>query len=157
MPPRILIVDDTPLNVELLEYVLRAEGFRTLSAGNGVTAVALSREDRPDLILLDVMMPDESGFETCARLKSDPLTTDIPIIFVSALDDVKSKVKGLKIGGVDFVSKPVDAEEVLARVRVHLRIRENNRAIARENQARIEELRSAQQAIFVRPEDCPEA
>jgi len=70
----------------------------------------IGRADRPDLILLDVMMPGESGFETCARLKSDPLTTDIPIIFVSALDDAKSKVKGLKAGGVDYVSKPVDAE-----------------------------------------------
>jgi sigma-B regulation protein RsbU (phosphoserine phosphatase) len=157
MPPRILIVDDIPLNVELLEYVLRAEGFRTLSAGNGVTAVALSREDRPDLILLDVMMPDESGFETCAKLKSDPLTADIPIIFVSALDDVESKVRALKAGGVDYVSKPVHSEEVLARVRVHLRIRENNRAIVRQNQARLEELRNAQQAILVRPEDCPDA
>jgi sigma-B regulation protein RsbU (phosphoserine phosphatase) len=115
MPPRILIVDDIPLNVELLEYVLRAEGFRTLSAGNGVTAVTLSRADRPDLILLDVMMPDESGFETCARLKSDPLTADIPIIFVSALDDVESKVRALKAGGVDYVSKPEHSEEVLAR------------------------------------------
>ncbi len=155
--PRILIVDDLPFNVELLDHVLRSEGFTTLSAGDGTMAVAISRANQPDLILLDVMMPDESGFETCARLKSDPLTADIPIIFVSALDDVKNKVKGLKIGGVDFISKPVHAEEVLARVRVHLRIRENNRAIARQNQSRLEEFRDAQQAILVRPEDCPEA
>ena len=157
MSPRILIVDDIPVNVELLDYVLRAEGFRTLSAGNGVTAVALSRANRPDLILLDVMMPDQDGFETCAKLKSDPLTADIPIIFVSAMDDVESKVRALKAGGVDYVSKPVHSEEVLARVRVHLRIRENNRAIVRENQARLEELHNAQQAILVHPEDCPEA
>jgi sigma-B regulation protein RsbU (phosphoserine phosphatase) len=157
LPPRILIVDDIPFNVELLEYVLHAEGFQTLSAGNGVAAVAVSRADRPDLILLDVMMPDESGFETCAKLKSDPLTADIPVIFVSALLDVESKVRALKAGGVDYVSKPVHSEEVLARVRVHLRIRENNRAIVRENQARVQELHNAQQAILVRPEDCPEA
>ena len=157
MTPKILVIDDMPMNVELLECVLQAEGFQTCSANSGAMGFSIGRTEQPDLILLDVMMPGESGFETCAKLKSDPLTTDIPIIFVSALDDVKSKVKGLKIGGVDFVSKPVDAEEVLARVRVHLRIRENNRAIARENQARIEELRHAQQAIFVRPEDCPEA
>jgi DNA-binding response OmpR family regulator len=74
------------------------------------------------------MMPGESGFETCAQLKSDPLTANIPIIFLSSLDDVKSKVAGLKIGGVDYIAKPVHGEEVLARVRVHLRIRENNRA-----------------------------
>lgn len=157
MSPKILIVDDTPVNVIVLEQILQSEGFRTCSAGNGSTGLTLSRAERPDLILLDVMMPGESGFETCAKLKSDPQTADIPIIFVSALDDVKSKVRGLKIGGVDFVSKPVHGEEVLARVRVHLRIGENNRAIAREHQARIEQLRDAQQAILVRPEDCPAA
>jgi sigma-B regulation protein RsbU (phosphoserine phosphatase) len=157
MPPKILIVDDMPLNVELLEQVLQSEGFRTCSAFNGAGGFAISRAEHPDLILLDVMMPDETGFETCSRLKSDPLTADIPIIFLSALDDVKSKVRGLKIGGVDYISKPVHGEEVLARVRVHLRIGENNRAIALQHQARLEALRDAQQAILVRPESCPEA
>jgi sigma-B regulation protein RsbU (phosphoserine phosphatase) len=157
MPPTILIVDDTPLNVELLEEVLQAEGFRTYAADSGPQCMATSRKERPDLILLDVMMPGETGFETCARLKSDPLTADIPVIFLSALDDVKSKVKGLKIGGVDYISKPVHGEEVLARVRVHLRIGENNRAMARQQQSSLEDLRSAQQAILVRPESCPEA
>jgi sigma-B regulation protein RsbU (phosphoserine phosphatase) len=157
MPPKVLIIDDLPLNVELLEQVLGPEGFRTCSAGNGALGFAMSRSEQPDLILLDVMMPGESGFETCAKLKSDPLTADIPVIFLSALDDVKSKVKGLKIGGVDFVSKPVHGEEVLARVRVHLRIGENNRVMARAHQARLEDLRNAQQAILVRPEDAPGA
>jgi sigma-B regulation protein RsbU (phosphoserine phosphatase) len=155
--PLILIVDDLPLNITMLEYVLRAEGFRTRSAQDGPSALALSRAEHPDLILLDVMMPGESGFETCARLKSDPVTADIPVIFVSALDDVKSKVRGLKTGAVDYVSKPVNGEEVLARVRVHLRILENNRTLAREHKARIDDLRNAQEAILVRPEDCPEA
>jgi sigma-B regulation protein RsbU (phosphoserine phosphatase) len=157
MPPKILIIDDLPLNVELLEAVLQPEGFQTCSADNGASGLSMSRAERPDLILLDVMMPGESGFETCAKLKSDPLTADIPVIFLSALDDVKNKVKGLKIGGVDYISKPVHGEEVLARVRVHLRIGENNRAMARQQQVRLEELRSAQQAILVRPEDLPEA
>jgi sigma-B regulation protein RsbU (phosphoserine phosphatase) len=157
MPPNILIVDDMPLNVELLEQVLGAEGFQTCFAYSGAAGLEISRAERPDLILLDVMMPGETGFETCAKLKSDSRTADIPVIFLSALDDVKSKVKGLKIGGVDYVSKPVHGEEVLARVRVHLRIGANNRKIAREHQARLEELRNAQQAILVRPENCPEA
>lgn len=156
-PPTILIVDDTPVNVMMLESVLVAEGFRTITAPDGPSARELSRTDAPDLILLDVMMPGESGFETCAKLKSDPKTADIPVIFLSAMDDVKSKVRGLKIGGVDYVSKPVHGEEVLARVRVHLRIRESNRSVVRQHQARMEELRDAQQAILVRPEDCPEA
>ncbi len=157
MAPKILIIDDMPLNVDLLEQVLLSEGFRTCSANDGATGFAISRSEQPDLILLDVMMPGESGFETCANLKSDPQTADIPVIFLSALDDVKNKVKGLKTGGVDYVSKPVHGEEVLARVRVHLRISENNRAIAREQHARMEELRNAQQAILVRPENCPGA
>jgi len=155
--PTILIVDDTELNVLLLQSVLDAEGFRTITAPDGPVARELSRSEAPDLILLDVVMPGESGFETCAKLKSDPKTADIPIIFLSALIDVKSKVRGLKVGGVDYVSKPVHGEEVLARVRVHLRIRENSRAITRQHQARIEELRDAQQAILVRPESCPGA
>jgi sigma-B regulation protein RsbU (phosphoserine phosphatase) len=155
--PTILIVDDTPINVLLLQNVLDAEGFRTISASDGAAGRELSRTAHPDLILLDVMMPGETGFETCAKLKSDPKTADIPVIFLSALDDVKSKVKGLKIGGVDYVSKPVHGEEVLARVRVHLRIRDNNRAITLQHQSKIEELRDAQQAILVRPENCPEA
>jgi sigma-B regulation protein RsbU (phosphoserine phosphatase) len=155
--PTILIVDDTPVNVLLLQSVLGAEGFRTITAEDGASARELSRTEAPDLILLDVMMPGESGFETCSKLKSDPKTADIPVIFLSALDDVKSKVRGLKIGGVDYVSKPVHGEEVLARVRVHLRIRENNRSIALQNRARMEELRDAQQAILVRPEHLPRA
>jgi len=154
---RVLIVDDTAINVELLQSVLEAEGFRTLTASDGASARAVSRREGPDLILLDVVMPGESGFETCALLKSDPKTSDIPVIFLSALDDVKSKVRGLKSGGVDYVSKPVHGEEVLARVRVHLRIRENNRALIRDQQARLEDLRNAQQAILVRPADIPSA
>lgn len=133
------------------------EGFRTLTASDGATARDVSHAQQPDLILLDVLMPGETGFETCALLKSDPVTADIPIIFLSALDDVKSKVSGLKVGGVDYIAKPVHGEEVLARVRVHLRIREINRALVAEHRARLEELRDAQQAILVRPEDCPEA
>ncbi len=155
--PIILVVDDTPTNLEVVTSILEAEGFHTLTASDGPTARGLSRTHQPDLILLDVMMPGETGFETCAYLKSDPATADIPIIFLSALDDVKSKVTGLKIGGVDYVAKPLHGEEVLARVRVHLRIRESNRVLAAHHRACLEQLRDAQQAILVRPEDCPGA
>lgn len=155
--PTILIVDDAPANVTIVEDILGTEGFRTLAAADGHHAYASARAEQPDLILLDVLMPGESGFETCARLKSDPATTDIPIIFLSSLDDVKNRVNGLKIGGVDFISKPVHGEEVLARVRVHLRIRDTNRRLVGENSARLEQLRNAQQSILVRPEHLPEA
>jgi sigma-B regulation protein RsbU (phosphoserine phosphatase) len=155
--PTILVVDDTATNLELVRGVLDSEGFRTLAADNGADAYGISRAEQPDLILLDVLMPGESGFETCARLKSDPATADIPIIFLSSLADVKSKVAGLKIGGVDYITKPMHGEEVLARVRVHLRIRQNNRALVEQQRARLNQLRDAQQAILVRPEDLPEA
>jgi len=155
--PTILVVDDTPANVDLVQSVLETVGFRTLAANDGPAARALCRAQHPDLILLDVVMPGENGFETCARLKSDPATADIPVIFLSALDDVTNKVAGLKIGGVDYIAKPVHGEEVLARVRVHLRIRESNRALAREHRERLEQLRDAQQAILARPENYPQA
>jgi sigma-B regulation protein RsbU (phosphoserine phosphatase) len=155
--PTILVVDDNVTNLDLVRSVLDAEGFHTLLAQNGPDAHSISRAAQPDLILLDVLMPGESGFETCARIKSDPATADIPVIFLSSLDDVKSKVAGLKLGGVDYITKPMHGEEVLARVRVHLRIRETNRALVAEQRARLHGLREAQQAILVRPEDLPEA
>jgi len=157
LAPTVLIVDDAPTNVALLRGILAQEGFRILSAGDGPSARKLLSREQADLILLDVMMPGETGFETCARLKSDPSTADIPVIFLSALDDVKNKVTGLKSGAVDYVAKPVHSEEVLARVRVHLRIRETSRLLARQHQERIEQLRHAQQSILVRPVDCPAA
>lgn len=155
--PTILVVDDTPINLDVARSVLEEVGFRVLTAGNGPQARDLSRMEQPDLILLDVLMPGETGFETCARLKSGVATADIPIIFLSSLDDVKSKVAGLKMGAVDYIAKPMHGEEVLARVRVHLRIRETNRALVGQQRARLEQLGNAQQSILVRPEDCPEA
>jgi sigma-B regulation protein RsbU (phosphoserine phosphatase) len=155
--PTILVVDDTPVNRDMVTGILEAEGFRTLTASDGRMARDLIRGRQPDLILMDVMMPGETGFETCALLKSDPVTAEIPIIFLSALDDVKSKVAGLKIGGVDYIAKPLHGEEVLARTRVHLRIRESNRALVAQHRARLEQLRDAQQAILARPDDYPDA
>ena len=155
--PTILVVDDAPVNVELVQSILAGEGFRTLIAGDGPSAVRITQSEQPDLILLDVMMPGENGFETCTRLKSDPATADIPVIFLSALEDVGSKVAGLKGGGVDFITKPVHADEVLARVRVHLRIRASNLSVVAHQRAQLEQLRHAQQSILVQPADCPEA
>lgn len=153
--PSILIVDDAGANVASVESVLAAEGFRTLTANDGPSARALARDKQPDLILLDIVMPGESGFETCARLKSNPATADIPIIFLSALDDTENKVTGLKSGGVDYVSKPVHGEEMLARVRVHLRIREANRILLQQTRARLQQLREAQAGMLIRPADFP--
>ncbi|MBI5967932.1 MAG: response regulator [Deltaproteobacteria bacterium] len=98
-PPTILMVDDNPVNVKILEAILKSEGYLTISASNGPDGIKLARTQLPDLILLDIMMPGEDGFNTCSKLKQDSLTTNIPVIFLSALDSISSKVKGLQLGG----------------------------------------------------------
>jgi sigma-B regulation protein RsbU (phosphoserine phosphatase) len=155
--PTILIVDDTPTNVDLLECILSAEGFRTLTAVDGPSARAIARAAQPDLILLDVMMPEENGFETCAILKSDPVTADIPVIFLSAMDSPKDRVRGLHAGAVDYVCKPIYRDEVLARVRIHLRIREANRLLMQQLRESFQHLTDVQRSMLVRPADCPDA
>ncbi len=119
----LLIVDDLPANLALLIDAASAAGHRVLLAEDGERALRLAAKARPDLILLDVNMPGLDGFETCRRLKADPLTSEIPVIFVTALDETTDKVTGLGAGAVDYVTKPLQPPEVLARVRVHLELR----------------------------------
>ncbi|MBW4505310.1 MAG: hybrid sensor histidine kinase/response regulator [Scytonematopsis contorta HA4267-MV1] len=119
----ILIVDDTPNNIRLLFDVLDSAGFNISVVKSGETALEKLHHIQPDLILLDVMMPGIDGFETCRRIKSNPNTKDIPIIFMTALSDIDNKVGGLQLGAVDYITKPIQVEEVLARVRVHLNLR----------------------------------
>jgi signal transduction histidine kinase len=119
---RILIVDDTPTNLQVLSESIRLVGWTTLVATDGETAIAQAEYALPDLILLDVMMPGIDGFETCRRLKESPITAAIPVIFMTALSDTLDKVKGLDIGAVDYITKPFQQEEVLARVKLHLKL-----------------------------------
>lgn len=119
----ILIVDDNPTNLSVLSIALKAAGYRTRVAMDGESAIEQIQADAPELILLDVQMPGIDGFETCLRLKANPTTQDIPIIFITASVDLDNKVKGLSIGAVDYITKPFQQEEVLARVRVHLELR----------------------------------
>jgi sigma-B regulation protein RsbU (phosphoserine phosphatase) len=126
----ILLVDDNPTNLQMLFQVLeKSVGCKLLVAKNGETALTIARKTRPDLILLDIMMPGIDGFEVCRRLKADPATLPIPVIFLSALDETADKVKGLQLGAVDYVSKPFQAEEVVARVNTHLTIHRLNREV----------------------------
>lgn len=119
----ILVVDDNPANLSILFDALNQAGFTVLVAKNGKTALKRAKNVRPDLILLDVMMPGGiDGFETCRRLKAGDDTQDIPVIFMTALTDVESKVNGFELGGVDYITKPVQLPEVLARVKTHLTI-----------------------------------
>ncbi len=135
----ILIVDDTPANVRILFDYLRLKGYRVLVAENGETALKRVEHVTPDLILLDIMMPEMDGFETCRRLKANKQTSDIPIIFMTALSDTDNKVKGFEMGAVDYITKPVYPEEVLARVETHLTIRKLQGDLKNQNKALQEE------------------
>ncbi len=125
----ILIVDDEAINRKLLEVHLKRAGFVALTAWDGQTALQIAQERLPDLILLDIMMPGLDGFETCRQLKASSKTRDIPVIFLSALSDTAVKARGLDAGGVDYVSKPFDSKELLARVRTHLTVKLQERQI----------------------------
>jgi sigma-B regulation protein RsbU (phosphoserine phosphatase) len=153
----ILLVDDHPVNIRLLEKILGAAGYRTLAAENGPTGRDLAVSRLPDLILLDIMMPGESGFESCEKLKKDPRTAHIPIIFLSAKADVESKVTGLSLGAVDYMTKPFDKTEVLARVGRHLETRDAYRTIIELQAAKLKQVHEAQQAILPRPVEFPGA
>lgn len=130
----IVIVDDVPDNLRLLTGILKDRGYKVRPAPSGVRALATIRKESPALILLDIMMPDLDGYEVCRKLKSEQETKDIPIIFLSALNEVFDKVKAFKAGGVDFITKPFQSEEVLARVRTHLTIKAQQTALMRQNE-----------------------
>ncbi|MEM6869138.1 MAG: response regulator [Cyanobacteria bacterium P01_C01_bin.121] len=119
----VLIVDDTPTNISVLAQTLRQANLSIRIANDGLSALAQVRKIRPSLILLDVQMPGIDGFETCRRLKADAATRDIPVIFMTALSDKASRVEGLSLGAVDYIAKPFERAEVLARIKVHLQLK----------------------------------
>ena len=129
----ILIVDDTPDNLLVLFSYLEEKGYKILLAEDGETALHIARSKAPDLILLDVLMPDMNGFETCRRLKAKTTTKDIPVIFLTALSETVNKVQGFKLGGVDYITKPSEQEEVLVRIQTHLNLRKMCLALGEQN------------------------
>ncbi|ADK83074.1 response regulator [Sediminispirochaeta smaragdinae] len=132
----VLIIDDTPINLALLHDVLEVNGCKVFVAQDGRKGAELAKNRQPDIVLLDVMMPDFDGFETCRLLQSDEHTKDIPVIFLSALSDMESTLKGFRAGAVDYVTKPLRQEEVLARIQVQVelkRSRERIRELERRN------------------------
>jgi PleD family two-component response regulator len=126
----ILIVDDTPANLNVLSAILGKRGYRVRPAINGALALKAAQKAAPDLILLDVQMPGMDGYEVCRQLKGDAQTRAIPVIFISALDDVLDKVEAFQAGGVDYITKPFQIEEVLARVENQLALHQQREAIA---------------------------
>src|SRR5262245_32245999 len=147
MAAQILLVDDNATNLQVLYQTLEGHGYRLLAARNGTDAIAIAERAAPDLILLDVLMPDIDGYETCARLKAGARTRDCTIIFLSALNDARDRAHGLELGAVDFVNKPFQAEEILARVKTHLTIRELQQELRQRNTALEHELTVAQELL----------
>ena len=144
----ILLVDDISANLKLLSDFLREWGFKVRGAKSGLQALKILEIASPDLILLDVVMPEMDGFETCRRLKAWEKTKDIPVIFMTAITDSSSpenKVKGLKLGAVDYICKPIQLEEVLARVKTHLQLRFLTRQLQEQNARLCEEIEERQQ------------
>jgi DNA-binding response OmpR family regulator len=118
----VMVVDDTPANLKLLQEMLQAKGYRVLAFPGGKMALSAAAKNPPDLILLDINMPEMNGFEVCERLKADETLKEIPVLFISALTETTDKVKAFSVGGVDYVTKPFQFEEVHARVQTHLEL-----------------------------------
>lgn len=149
----ILLVDDSPVNLELLKETLDGLGYRLFAAADGQTALELSRSELPDLILLDILMPGMDGFEVCQRLREEPLTSGIPVIFLSALDDMEDKVRGLELGAVDYIAKPFRLEEVIARVNTHLTINHLKRKVQKQRDAlehELQQVADAQRSLLLK-------
>ena len=138
---KVLIVDDVPKNIQMLGSTLRAEGYQIIPASSGEQALKAAEIHQPDLVLLDVMMPEMDGYEVFRRLHEDEATREIPVIFVTALADQEDETKGLEMGAVDYIAKPIKLPVALARVRTHLSLTFTRKKLAAQNEALIEAAR----------------
>jgi DNA-binding NtrC family response regulator len=144
---RILMVDDDPTNLDVLRHTLDGRGYRLFVTRSGESAIEVARRVHPALVLLDIVMPGIDGYETCRRLKEDPDTRDAAVIFLSSLDETKDKVRGLEVGAVDFVAKPFQRDEVVARVNTHLTLQRLRRQVEARNAELARELAVAQELL----------
>lgn len=150
----ILIVDDTAANLKLLSQILAEHGYTVRAVASGARALESAAATPPQLVLLDIRMPEMDGFEVCRRLKADPQTREIPVLFISALDDVHDKLRGFSVGGIDYITKPFQVQEVLARVGAHLGLRRLERKLQEANRRYAQELAlagSLQQSFLAHP------
>ncbi len=153
----ILVVDDNPLNLKLLETALSKEGYTILKAPNGPKAREIADEKRPELILLDIMMPEEDGFEVIKKLKNNSNTASIPVIFLTGVSEIDSKLAGFELGAVDYITKPFHSLEVSARVRLHLRLSHATNALIASQAAKLKQIEKAQSSMLVTPQQIPDA
>ncbi|MCG8683482.1 MAG: response regulator, partial [Desulfobacterales bacterium] len=144
---QILIVDDTPENIKIIAEILKQDGYGISFANSGQKALDIIRLTPPDLVLLDIVMPGMDGFETCRKIKADPDTALLPVIFLSNITDSKKVVEGLKIGAVDYLNKPVQKDILLARVKTHLTIRSFQKDLEVKVDERTQDLSNALQQI----------
>ncbi|MDX9754798.1 MAG: response regulator [bacterium] len=154
--PTVMVVDDTTANLKLLQEMLYAKGYRVLAFPDGRMALQAAAKRPPDLILLDISMPGMNGFEVCEHLKADPILSAIPVLFISALSEVSDKVKAFRVGGVDYITKPFQIEEIYARVDTHLRLRRLQLELEKHNlnleelvQEKVKEISDSQLAAIV--------
>lgn len=147
MEKKILVVDDIPKNIQVVANILKNEGYKINVATKGQTVFENIKVNRFDLILLDIMMPEMNGFEVCKRLKQDPEVSEIPIIFLTARSDIESITKGFELGGVDYITKPFNASELVARVKTHILVQEQKEELIRKN-IQLQELTATKEKIF---------
>jgi response regulator RpfG family c-di-GMP phosphodiesterase len=145
--PKLLVVDDTPASLKLLTDIMKAEGYEVRSAISGELALNAATENPPDLILLDIRMPEMDGFEVCRRLKATPATQSVPVIFVSAASETDEKVHGFELGAVDYVTKPYQRDELLSRVRAHLELHQLRHHLSEVVDERTVQLRNSEKKL----------
>ncbi len=153
----ILIIDDNLVNQRILQTTLAKVGYRILTADNGREGRTLANTEQPDIIILDIMMPGEDGFTVIKKLSSRPKTRDIPVIFLTADADPGSKIIGFELGAVDYIVKPFNHAEVLARVKVHLRLRLATQALIATQKEKLQQVSKAQASMLLKPENLQEA
>ena len=145
----VLVVDDTPANIDVLVGTLKGQ-YNVKAAINGNMALQIAKQTPPDIILLDIMMPEIDGFEVCQRLKSDYLTRRIPVIFVTAKIGVEDELRGLELGAVDYITKPISPPIVMARVKTHLALYDQNRELDRKVRLQTQQLHETRLQIIQR-------
>ena len=143
----ILIVDDINSNIELISYILKDE-YILETATNGLMALECVKENMPDLILLDVIMPGINGYQVCERLKDDERTKNIPVIFITSMDEIEDKTQGFELGAVDYITKPFDIAEVKARIQTHLALKDSREALQNQNQILEEKVKERTSQLY---------